>query len=142
MKLSKVTDAPRFSFEGCEKKVKLLDVYDGDTVTIAFKYKRKIWKMSCRMDGIDTPEVRSSNPLEKRAAYLAKDQLLQLCSGPKLLDCQFGKFDKYGRPLITLWNKQMSWKRSINSEMIISGFALIYNGKSKQDFYFDTYPLK
>ena len=47
---------------------KAVYVYDGDTCHINILYKGEETKLKCRVYGIDTPEIRTSDPLEKAHA--------------------------------------------------------------------------
>ena len=58
-----VKDAPLFSLEGQEIKAKVVSVYDGDTVKCVFPKKDVKW--NCRLSGVDTPELRTRNKIEK-----------------------------------------------------------------------------
>ncbi len=140
---------PRFTLDGILTRCKVVDVYDGDTITINFYLQKKIVKMSCRLLGIDTPELRTLDIKEKEAGKLAKEILINLCKpDSNLLYVKFGKMDKYGRPLVTLYNKNhirckdIEYKNSINNRMVMMGFALTYDGKGKDRFDFDNYPIK
>ena len=62
----------RFSFEGLERQSRVVKVYDGDTITILFRFNKQYYKTSCRILGIDTPELRTKNLKEKAAGYEAK----------------------------------------------------------------------
>lgn len=149
-KLKKTDNShPRFTLEGILTRCKVVDVYDGDTVTITYYLQKKIVKMSCRLFRIDTPELRTTDIKEKEAAKLAKDTLIKLCEpNDKLLYVQFGKMDKYGRPLVTLYNKKhirgkdKEYSNSINNRMVEMGLALSYDGKGKDKFDFDKFPIK
>jgi hypothetical protein len=62
------------------KKAKIVKVYDGDTVWIAVKfYNGKIYKFLARIYGIDCPELRSNNLMEKEEAKKAKEFTTNFC---------------------------------------------------------------
>ena len=72
----KITDGvPEFSFKDTTKKAKVVSVYDGDTVKIVFPLQEKLYKWNCRLAGVDTPELRTRNKLEKAHGYLVRDKL-------------------------------------------------------------------
>ena len=153
------SDIERFSFNGIITYCKVLKIYDGDTCTIAFYFNKKITKVSCRLSGIDTPELRSEDIQEKIAAVLAKNKLMKLINfkdqepepdpeqePEQLLIIRFDKFDKYGRPIVTLYkysskSSYKNFENSINYLMIDQGYALKYDGGTKKKFDFDNYPL-
>jgi len=138
---------PEWNLEGKEFYTKILDIYDGDTITISIKINKQYYKINCRIANIDTPELRSSDDEEKDAAKLARNHLIFLLTKQKItsditrntirnicVECnpvflvQCGKFDKYGRLLIKLFDEAIC----INEKMIEDGFAGEYNGKTKQ----------
>ena len=78
------------SFEGETIECKVVKVYDGDTIKVVFplKYKvkgipilGKMYKWNCRLIGVDTPEIRTRNKLEKVHGYFVRDKLKE-----KILD--------------------------------------------------------
>ena len=53
---------------------KLISVYDGDTFKCKVNAMPEGFKtMSFRVSGVDTPEIRNSNPALKEQAYRARD---------------------------------------------------------------------
>ena len=112
-------DVVSFSLQ-CEslRECKAVDVYDGDTCTLAFHldglgYRR----CSCRLYGIDTCEMRGGTQASKNYALKAKNRLVQLLLGSdiqldkaytkseiqtmvkdssKTVQVDFKKHDKYG----------------------------------------------
>ena len=57
-------------------------VYDGDTITIAAKLPydgSPLYKFSVRLNGIDTPEIKTKNASEKQKALECKTELSRLC---------------------------------------------------------------
>lgn len=129
-----------FSLEGKIFKCRVVDVYDGDTLTVIFKYKKEWNKWKIRMLGYDTPEIRQprDNPLreeKKFRAVIAKEYLIDLLNQKgKKLYIKCGKFDKYGRLLGELFYSKSDITRgkSINKTMINSQYAVPYDGKCKK----------
>lgn len=116
-----------FSLDGMEVMGTCCSAYDGDSVKCIFEFNGKKYRWNCRLDGIDTPEIRSKNVLEKKAALEARDFLRE-----KILDkdikIKCGKFDKYGRVLVNIWKD----KECINELMVNNGYAHKYDGGKKQ----------
>ncbi len=59
----------------------VIKVYDGDTITIASKmpYENSpLFRFSVRLNGIDTPEIKSKDENEKALAKKGRDALSQL----------------------------------------------------------------
>jgi micrococcal nuclease len=115
-----------FSFNGVQKYARIVKVYDGDTCTIIFRWKKQNIKCSCRLYGIDTPEIRTTNKKEKELGYIAKDFLSSLLL-EKVVMVHFLKDDKYGRPLVNIFLNGSS----IQEIMITNGFAKPYFGGKK-----------
>jgi len=77
-------------------------VYDGDTCTLSFlNVLGEPVRISCRINGIDTPELRGSEPAEKELALLAKDRLSMAVLGEFVTVLEPGT-EKYGRVLCNL----------------------------------------
>jgi micrococcal nuclease len=110
---------------------KIVKVYDGDTITAVFKFHDKYYKWSCRLDGIDCPEMKSSDKEEKNRAIKARDFLHEKIFG-KIVKLNCGNFDKYGRLLCEIFIDDVK----VNDLMIKEGHAVSYDGgtKAKWDF--------
>lgn len=55
-----------FSLVGTASYVRVVNVYDGDTITIIFRFGSHFYHKRCRIYGIDTPEIRTKNNEEKQ----------------------------------------------------------------------------
>jgi endonuclease YncB( thermonuclease family) len=80
---------------------KVIKVYDGDTITIASKMpfdNSPIYRFSVRINGIDCPEMKTSNKTEKECALIAKTTISNLVLH-KIVHLQNVKLEKYGRIL-------------------------------------------
>lgn len=126
-------NTPSFSFDGKEYLCKCISVYDGDTITIAFKpfTNEPVYKYNIRLSGVDTPEIRTSNPDEKKKAIEVRDALRE-----KILDkfiyIKCCKFDKYGRLLAEIFDEYK--KESMNAWLIKNKYAYKYDGGTKQKY--------
>ena len=127
------------TFDLRERKItaKVLSVYDGDTITIGYKFRGIYWKSPLRIYGIDTPELkprrqgRSEESIlhEKALAEAARDYLSGRVLG-KLITVKFNKSnDKYGRLLgsVFLGNENVA------ETMIGLGHGYEYGGGKKRD---------
>jgi endonuclease YncB( thermonuclease family) len=109
---------------------RVIKVYDGDTITIASTIPIKdspLYRFSVRLNGIDTPEIKGSDEIEKRVALLARDALSEkiLYKDVELINVQT---EKYGRLLAeVVFNGQ-----NMNEWMITQRFAVKYDGGTKQ----------
>ena len=108
----------------------VIKVYDGDTITIASKmpYENSpLFRFSVRLNGIDTPEIKSKNENEKNLAKKARDSLSQLIMNKKVT-LQNVQNEKYGRILADVYLDELH----INKWMIDQFLAVAYDGKTKQ----------
>lgn len=119
-------------FDGETDEVKVVDVYDGDTVTIAKRISENgpVYKFKCRLIGIDTPELRSRNAKEKALAVKAKE-FLRVLVLDKVVLAKFDKFDKYGRLLVWLYVND----EDVASKVIDAGFAREYHGGKRMPWF-------
>lgn len=83
-------------------KVFCTKVYDGDTVTLCWldKNGEKV-RIGCRINGIDTPELRGSSEEEKVLALKAKERLSKEVLNKFVIIRNEG-LEKYGRVLADL----------------------------------------
>jgi len=125
-----------FTMLGRQCKVKVIDVYDGDTVTVAFPFQNEIYHKKCRIEGIDCAEIRTKNLVEKKFGYEARDYLITKLQN-KIVDASFEKQDKYGRLLAVL---SFENGENVAQHMIDQGYGYRYNGEKKFEFnvWFDT----
>lgn len=117
----------RFSLSGMAFDARVVDVYDGDTITAVFKYRGEYNKWPCRLDGIDTPELKTKNDKEKLAAGQARDYLRNLILD-KIVRLVCGEFDKYGRLLVKVIDE---YGQNVNELLIFQGYAKDYHGGAK-----------
>ena len=118
--------------------VKCVDVYDGDTVKLAFHIHNNasfpIGVFNCRLNGIDTPEIKTKNTLEKEAGYKAREYVRNECLG-KCLWAKIQNGDKYGRLLVEIFTTPViSECTSVNQKLIELGYAKKYDGGTKEKF--------
>ena len=122
-------DIPWLSFKGIFTRCKVCDVYDADTITIIIPFCNEVFRVKCRLSGIDSPEIRTKDLEEKKAGYEARDWLRERILNKKLwIDCD--KFDKYGRLLGILYQDENK-EENINLQIIKEGHATFYDGKKK-----------
>lgn len=101
-------------------KATLLKVVDGDTVWLRIDLGFELFKeCSCRLYGINTPELRKKD--EKEAAIKAMDYLKSLFNGDQVY-VYSNKLDKYGRPLVTIYVGDIN----INARMVEEKLAVPY----------------
>jgi endonuclease YncB( thermonuclease family) len=87
-------------------KARVVDVYDGDTITCVTKYmgSNKFVKIKCRLIGIDTPEMRGGTDETKQDAIKSRDFIKDLIFN-KIIYLKCDVNDKYGRVLVIVFLK-------------------------------------
>ena len=109
----------------------VLEVYDGDTVTLLISLPFNIYlKEKARLFGIDTPEIRTKNKEEKKAGYKTRDYLRTLILG-KEVQIKTEKEGKFGRYLVDIYLEDGT---HINKLLIDKGLAKEYYGGKKEKY--------
>lgn len=121
------SDVSAFSLKGLVVDGFVLDVYDGDSVTVVFAFKGEYYKWKCRLYGIDTPEIRTKDVNEKKKGFEAKEYLQQkILNKNVIVKCH--DFDKYGRVLTDLYcaGDEHTDCVHINKDLLDNGYAQPY----------------
>lgn len=129
-KLSKRTleNTPFLTFTGKTFRGKVIDVYDGDTMTIAILYYGDYVCVRCRLEGIDCPEIRTKNAEEKEKGLKARNYVKDLLLNRIVtMVCSDNK-DKYDRVLARL----ILGRTDISQHLIENGYGKPYDGGRKQ----------
>jgi len=109
---------------------RVIKVYDGDTITIASKLpfdNSPLYRLSVRLNGIDTPEIKGKTEDEKTAAKLVKDELSKLILN-KRVSLKNIQTEKYGRILADVYIGELH----INQWLITEKYAVKYDGGTKK----------
>ena len=111
----------------------VLKVVDGDTIDASIDLGFDIsLEKRIRLAGIDTPESRTTNLKEKALGLESKEWLKKILDGAKdiLIKTELpDSTEKYGRIIGHLFiNGQ---ETSLNNQMIAEGYALAYDGGTK-----------
>lgn len=112
-----------------EIQSKVVSVYDGDTIKVVFPYLNKLFKWNCRLEGIDTPELRTKNINEKKYGYIVRDKLRNKILN-QIVTIKCGQFDKYGRLLVYIYIDQIN----VNQWLIKNNYAFAYDGGTKKSW--------
>ena len=109
---------------------KVIKVYDGDTITIQFRlpYKESpLYKISVRLNGLDCPELKTKNLIEKQCSQIAKQKVSDLLLG-QTVDFKNVSMEKYGRLLADVYFKG----KSVNQWLLDNHLAVGYDGGTKK----------
>lgn len=104
---------------------------DGDTVDVDIDLGFGVWlrKQRIRLYGIDTPESRTSDPIEKVYGNAAKDFLIKWTGAGELrIKTHKDAKGKFGRILGELW----TFDTNINQTLVDNHHAVRYHGQSKE----------
>ena len=116
-----------------EYKCKLVKVVDGDTIDVDIDLGFGVWMRNqrIRLYGIDTPESRTSDKVEKVYGNAAKDFLVNWTDAGDLTLKTFkdGK-GKFGRILGEIW---FGGTYNINQILVDNHHAVRYHGQSKEE---------
>lgn len=105
-------------------------VYDGDTVTILAPVLNTkgntVYKYSVRIYGVDCPELRTTDEVEKSIALKAKEFAINTLRN-KHVELKNISYDKYGRLLANIYIEGKHY----NHMLLQNGLAYEYFGKTK-----------
>jgi micrococcal nuclease len=120
-----------------EYKVNILKVVDGDTVDVDIDLGFGVWLRNerVRLAGIDTPETRTSDAIEKVFGQAAKDRLSSLLGAEAILISRISKSGdnvkgKFGR---IIGNFKTENGEVIADILMNEGHAVAYNGGDKDN---------
>ena len=126
-----------------EYRAILCDVVDGDTVDVDIDLGFGIWMRDerVRIMGIDTPESRTRDLVEKKFGLAAKKRITELLSGPNLvLKTQVARDGedmkgKFGRILgdFNVYYAPQDRTMPVTEIMMLEGHAVPYMGGSKEE---------
>ena len=108
----------------------VIKVYDGDTITVAQRLPYStspLYRFSVRLAGIDSPELTSSDPAEKRCAQESRDALHTLLF-QKTVTLTNTATEKYGRLLADVHLGSLH----VNRWMLTNRYAIPYDGGRKK----------
>ena len=144
-------ETPLFSLNGIKTYVRVVNVTDGDTISVVIPIFNNYFKFHVRLNGIDTCEIHSKNEIIKAKGLNAKYRLIELlCPFEKLnnilcitkkqivdlfdkntcliwLECL--EFDKYGRLLGNIYIDDKT--KNVSNILIEEKLAYKYDGSTK-----------
>ena len=120
-----------------EYRAKVIKVVDGDTVDVDIDLGFGVWLKDerVRIMGIDTPESRTRDKVEKKFGLAAKARLKELLGATPILKTQVGKGGedmkgKFGRILGDFLTED---GKKCGELLIKEGHAVKYMGGAKED---------
>lgn len=110
--------------------VEVLKNYDGDTLTVNIPNVPALIgkKISVRVHGIDTPEVKTKNQCEKEAGRMARNLVTSTLKNAKSIELHNVQRDKYFRILADV----MVDGKSLKDVLLKNNLAYAYDGGTKQ----------
>ena len=120
-----------------EYQCKIVKIVDGDTVDVDIDLGFGVWLRGerVRLYGIDTPESRTRDKVEKRYGLMAKDYLKSLLGKTSTLRTKKDGKGKFGRILgeFIVYDAATDSYRSVNQMLVDSHHAVPYHGQSKEE---------
>ena len=120
-----------------EYQCKIVKIVDGDTVDVDIDLGFGVWLRGerVRLYGIDTPESRTRDKVEKRYGLLAKDYLKSRLGKTSTLRTKKDGKGKFGRILgeFIVYDAAKDAYRSVNQMLVESYHAVPYHGQSKEE---------
>jgi micrococcal nuclease len=110
-------------------KGRVIKVYDGDTITVASKLPFRaspMYRFQVRLRGIDAPELKSKNAIERLAAKASQQALEDLLLTKTVKLGNVGT-EKYGRILADVYLGSLC----ANTFMLQNKLAVPYDGGKK-----------
>lgn len=115
--------APREEKAQYRSWARVVDVYDGDTITLAMIERGHVVRRRCRCVGYDAPEMRGPHKEEAIAAREALKRVLPR----RAFRVSITGLDKYGRLLVDLRHDG----RAVSDIMVSLGHGYYYDGGKK-----------
>lgn len=119
-----------------EYNAKVIEVIDGDTIVVDIDlgFDVKLANQKVRLLGVDTPESRTSDNIEKLFGLASKDytkKFIEQCADKNIILKTYlsDSEEKFGRLLGEIINPQT--KKVLNEELINNNYAVKYLGENK-----------
>ncbi len=142
--LQTIDDASCVDYIPTINRCKVIDVYDGDTITVASRLPGSdtLYKFKVRLAGIDCPEKRTACTvsdrrhrchqcaacLEKQISLYTTEVVRKMLLG-KIVELSNVSTEKYGRLLATVLFDRVN----VNEWLLTAGLAAPYDGNKKQN---------
>lgn len=109
---------------------RVVNVYDGDTLTVLCSLAGELWKCNVRVKGVDCPEMRGRGADEKAAATAVRDVVRRRCNG-EVCGLKTHGMDKYGRIIAEI---SMPCGDDLATFLLRHGLARAYAGDTRHPF--------
>lgn len=140
-----LANTPAFTFSGQQHRARVIDVYDGDTLSVVMPVGPTFYKFHVRLNGIDTSELKSKGAVKDKALR-ARSLVLQLLGVPErcyerkasqqyfdtnvvVVTVECFDFEKYGRILANVY--PMGSDEHLSTALLRMRLAVPYAGGSK-----------
>jgi micrococcal nuclease len=125
----------KFSLTGRTVLGKVVSVYDGDTCRVnLFLAGNDLKQFTIRMNGYDSPELKTKNSTEKKCGLISRNTLVKLLED-RIVKLECLEHDKYGRILANLFVKLGDGNElNVNKYMTDNRFGHCYDGGTKATF--------
>ena len=140
LKNNSYTDLKYFTLNEYVTKCKVVNVHDGDTISIVFYLNGVPMKTHFRMLGYDAPEIKPIKTIENYDLHKKAGIVVQQIIEKKLLGnifwIKFCKEEKYGRTMGEIYElcDNADSEKSINKWMIDNKCGKKYDGGKKEIF--------
>jgi micrococcal nuclease len=121
-----------------EYNATVIDVVDGDTITVDIDlgFSVKLANQKVRLLGVDTPESRTSDKIEKIFGTASKEytkKFVESCKDKNVIIRTYisDSEEKFGRLLGEIINPDT--KKVLNEELIKNNYAVKYLGENKDN---------
>ncbi len=121
-----------------EYNATVIDVVDGDTITVDIDlgFSVKLANQKVRLLGVDTPESRTSDKIEKIFGTASKEytkKFVESCKDKNVIIRTYisDSEEKFGRLLGEIINPDT--KKVLNEELINNNYAVKYLGENKDN---------
>lgn len=147
--LCNYSNTPYFTLNNTCTYARLVDIHDGDTITVIIFIFNNPFKFHLRLAGIDTCEINNKHSELRLKAMQARNRVLQLATNNTIstytnkkdiiqeLDNQVYllwieclDFDKFGRVLANVYTSQDK-KTCLSTTLLNEHLAYPYQGKTK-----------
>jgi len=120
-------------------KAIVVKIVDGDTIDLDIDLGMFCWlkDQRVRLKGIDTPEIRTQDLIEKSHGFMAKTYVELYCpvGSEVIIKTLLDKKSKFGRLLGEIYknDENVNLDISLNDRLIFEHLAVPYHGQNRDD---------